>query len=155
MVSRVLVSAPSSSSPLFPGRAAWLTVLIVAVIDAGWLAGSSRLSLLWHSALLPAATLLLSLLAAKGLGALGPRLPWPQVTARIRIAVEGVAFIATGFAALRLFSHLMMTMDIPLADDRLAAWDQALGLDWTAYASWSPPGPGQGWRWHSPIRGYR
>jgi hypothetical protein len=150
-----IVASSSSIPPLFPGRAAWLAVLIVMVIDAGWIAGSSRLSLLWHSALLPAATLALSLFAARGLRTLGPLLPWPQVTARIGVAVEGVAFIATGFTALRLFSHLMMTLDIPLADERLAGWDLALGFDWTAYASWFADRPWarlalalcyQGWR---------
>jgi membrane-associated phospholipid phosphatase len=35
---------------------------------------------------------------------------------------------------LQLFSHFLMTTPMPLADDFLSSWDNALGFDWLAYS---------------------
>lgn len=35
--------------------------------------------------------------------------------------------------AIRLLNHASMAVPLPLADDMLAGWDAALGLDWPAY----------------------
>lgn len=35
---------------------------------------------------------------------------------------------------LQVFNHLTMSTNLPMADDRLMAWDLALGFDWLAYS---------------------
>jgi hypothetical protein len=45
-----------------------------------------------------------------------------------------VAFSWISAAAVQLCSILLMTLPFPIADPVLARWDEALGLDWVAYA---------------------
>jgi hypothetical protein len=47
-----------------------------------------------------------------------------------------VAFSWISAAAVQLCSILLMTLPFPIADPVLARWDEALGLDWVAYATW-------------------
>lgn len=56
--------------------------------------------------------------------------------ARIHALCAGGAFLFAAWPALRLFNHLTMTLALPLADARLAAWDRAIGFDWLGYMQW-------------------
>lgn len=44
-----------------------------------------------------------------------------------------LAFLMVSWSVLRVFNHVSMTSAFPYADDRLADWDRALGLDWHGY----------------------
>jgi hypothetical protein len=52
-----------------------------------------------------------------------------------RLATMGIetAFLISYSAAGCIFSYLVTTLDRPLIDDVLVAWDRALGFDWYAY----------------------
>jgi len=60
---------------------------------------------------------------------------------RIHSLCAGGAFLFAAWPALRLFNHLGMSLALPLADARLAAWDRAIGFDWLGYVRWADGHP--------------
>lgn len=47
--------------------------------------------------------------------------------------LEGLMFLQITWAFLRLYSNLVMTINVPYADEFLASLDQAIGADWLFY----------------------
>ncbi len=106
----------------------WLVLLVVGVAEALWLAATPL-------RIAPASwgILIQSAIAAAAGYAAAVRL---RGHARLFCLLAGIGFLAIAWPVLRLFNHLTMTIALPLADARLAAWDAAIGFDWFAYVGW-------------------
>lgn len=125
----------SVCSGLCPAPRLWLVLCLLFCLNMAWVAFDPRLSLSpgsWW---------------AMGVVALGTplALAWrryrrnsPDRTRENLLSLLLVALYA-GFLTqqVNLFSHLAMSLGMPFADQRLAAWDRALGFDWNAYAHWA------------------
>lgn len=115
----------------FPGRLTWLAVMAVGVVDTIWLTSSERLSLnlesLFSLAFSFTALAVLTLCSCQHGSARVQKMHAPMT---------GILFIILGFAVLRVFNHLTMSIPFALADDELARFDAALGFDWLVYADW-------------------
>jgi len=55
---------------------------------------------------------------------------WRALRDRLNVLLETLVFLNLAFLNLRLLNHLTMTTALPFADERLDAWDRALGFDW-------------------------
>jgi membrane-associated phospholipid phosphatase len=67
-------------------------------------------------------------------GPLARRISWPKLAGTL----ECFGFLYG--QAIFLFALLPLTViSGPLTDDRLAAWDRALGFDWVAFVTWARP----------------
>lgn len=103
--------------------AAWTILgLMVAAAAAGL--GASGLGFDWRSAAMPAT-------AAAGLVALS--LAYRRRDPRLAATLVGVAHLVAFTAVGALLSYMAATLNRPLWDETLHAWDRALGLDWRAY----------------------
>ena len=115
----------------FPGVGYWAALVIVFAISAIWLLTSERLSLD------PSSVRMVLLFA--GLTAFFVFYCRSRTDLRLRrlsVPLIGTLFIILAFTALRVLNHLMMSVPLPWADDRLAELDAILGLDWLTYAKW-------------------
>jgi len=117
---------------LFPHWGMWLVPASLAGLNLAWIALDPRLSLAQGSIVTMlfvgvGTPLALAYRALRGRGF------DPVLEALFRMLM--VALFAGLFTQqLNLFSHLMMTLKLPLADGLLHGWDEALGFDWNAYA---------------------
>lgn len=67
--------------------------------------------------------------------------PDHPLAARLVLLASGLAFLLVAWDVIRLLNHASMALSLPLADDLLAGWDEALGLDWRAYFYWVGSSP--------------
>jgi membrane-associated phospholipid phosphatase len=106
----------------------WRTIIVVALIDAAWLA-ATPVSL---------ATSNWSTIAGIGLCLLAGR--WLAHRTRHRANVHSIltggTMLLAAWPALRIFNHLTMTTAVPWADAQLAAWDGLIRFDWAGYIAW-------------------
>lgn len=113
---------------------AWL--LIVAMgIAAACAMRAFGLTFDWSSAALPGFTSM-ALLAGVGVY----RILRPDTC--IATALESTAQLILFSAAAATLSYAVAALDAPFWDDRFAAWDRALGLNWRAYIAFVE---GDGW----------
>lgn len=117
---------------LFPHWGMWLVPACLAGLNLVWIGLDPRLSLA------PGSIMAMLLVGVGTPLALAYRV-WrarafdPVLEALFRMLM--VALFAGLFTQqLNLFSHLMMTLRLPLADGLLHSWDEALGFDWNEYA---------------------
>jgi membrane-associated phospholipid phosphatase len=111
----------------------WICLGVLALAEAVWLI-ATPLGLTG----LTAATLAQLCALIGGAAFLGRRF---RDNERIHSLCAGGAFLFAAWPALRLFNHLTMSLALPLADARLAAWDRAIGFDWLGYVSWADSHP--------------
>ena len=119
----------------------WFAATCVMALNFAWISLDPRLSLGPASI-----TALLFVVIGTPLALVYRRLRGaqfdPVLEALFRMLMV-VLFAALFTQQLNLFSHLMMTLNLPLADGLLHSWDQALGFDWNGYVqslgatSWS------------------
>ncbi|MGE3366775.1 MAG: phosphatase PAP2 family protein [Rhizobiaceae bacterium] len=115
--------------------ALWGLVALQSLVVAAWIAIDPRISFSLTRADETAITFGLCLLvAAVAYGFETSR--WAVIAGRIRIMATGVLFLFLSFTGARFLNYLSMSLAFPSADDMLDSWDQALGLDWHAYAVW-------------------
>ncbi|MBI5165984.1 MAG: phosphatase PAP2 family protein [Magnetospirillum sp.] len=111
----------------------WFLVAALAAVDAVWLAASG-LGVVPASLAVPS----LGVAVLAGMTAVYRRWrPVPAIAALTGVAAETVAFTAVA----AILSYLVAAAGGPLADDRLAAADRAVGLDWMAVYAWSKAHP--------------
>jgi len=105
-----------------------VTLVLIAIIDIAWVALTplqmhpSTPSFIASVATSAAAALVLARYFCSNL--------------RLQILLKGFTFLLAAWPVLRLFNHLTTTIPIPLADAKLASWDQMIGFDWPAYVGW-------------------
>lgn len=127
---------------------AWLLAIAQTAVIMMWVALSDRISFHFSPPPVSQQIALAVLVSALALVFLfGQRLPL-SIVERAKVVGLGLCFAVPAFTGIRILNHLTMTIPFPLADDPLAAWDRAIGLDWYAYASWI----GQATAWHDVIR---
>lgn len=56
-----------------------------------------------------------------------------ELMCRFDVGLKGIAFILICLLTLRIYNHLTMAFDLPLADNLLDGWDKAIGLSWFSY----------------------
>ena len=109
-----------------------LTAVILAALAVSLLilTGPTRLDLTELAA--PFGTIVGFLLCAQILtvSARNQARPWLP---RLILLARGLAFLQLAWVVIRLFNHTTMAIPFPFADDLLAGWDAALGLDWMAW----------------------
>lgn len=116
----------------FPHWVLWATVLGLFVCNAIWVALSLRISITpdWF-------TLNFTLIAG-GFGGLLLRFykghMFDGILYRLWCLLMTCFMAAVLMGNLQVLNHLTMANSLPIADERLLAWDRALGLDWLAYA---------------------
>lgn len=118
---------------LYPRPAFWGVLAVVLAINMAWIYFNPRLSLATQA------------FVTMGVVFCGTPLALAYRHLRLRPAdaaldkLTRILLLAlfAGFLTqqLNLFSHLAMSLGLPFADQRLAAWDRALGFDWNAYAT--------------------
>lgn len=114
--------------------ALWALIVVQGFLIAIWIAIDPRISFIptdGGQTVIAIAACLLIIAAVEYLVPAKGRSP---VLERVRIMAVGLAFLIVAFVGIRLLNYLTMTLALPLADERLAAWDRLLGLDWYAYA---------------------
>lgn len=62
--------------------------------------------------------------------------PHHPIASRLILLASGLAFLLVAWDVIRLLNHATMASAWPLADDLLAGWDEALGLNWRSYFDW-------------------
>ena len=116
---------------LFPHWSLWLALICLMALNLAWIGLDPRLCLAPRS-------ILAMLLVGVGTPlALAYRVRRGRSFDRVLEALFRMLMVAL-FAGLftqqvNLFSHLMMTLNLPLVDHGLSAWDDALGFDWNGY----------------------
>ncbi|MGE0499428.1 MAG: phosphatase PAP2 family protein [Rhizobiaceae bacterium] len=128
---------------IFPGRAPYGALLAFLAVDVAWLLaagtsvdmGSAAPSLAATAALACAAFALRIASAGPGRGIVvrDQTVVRPALVDTAIVAAEAYVFLLCSWNVVRVLNHLSMTLALPLADDMLASWDAALGLDWNAY----------------------
>ncbi|MEE4012855.1 phosphatase PAP2 family protein [Roseibium sp. FZY0029] len=56
-----------------------------------------------------------------------------ELMCRFDVGLKGIAFILICLLTLRIYNHLTMGIVLPLADNLLDGWDNAIGLSWLSY----------------------
>jgi hypothetical protein len=118
---------------LVPHVGLWLMLACLCAVNMVWLGASPRLSvappwpLIWAGAV---ALIPLLVLWREWRGAVFDR--FLSLMFHVMLAV---IFAALMMQQLGLFNHLAMSLPLPLQDERLMAWDRALGFDWNHYAN--------------------
>ena len=118
---------------LLPHWSLWLVVLVFMMINMVWLIASPRLSLSLDTS------------SKTVLGLVGAALvllywEWRRHTADrplealVKMLLVAL-FIVVFTQQINLFSHLLVSLGLPLADPYLHAWDKALGFDWNHYVT--------------------
>lgn len=108
--------------------AIWWMIGIIAAIDIVWMTVSGfRLSL--GGAIRP---LLVLLVIAVTLGFYSK----VRRDERIEATLTGVLQLLAYGVVAAPFSYLMASLNLPLWDGTLYAWDRAMGLDWRGYLDW-------------------
>jgi hypothetical protein len=140
--SRLRILPPMSSPHLVDRRyvLAWCTVALFALIDAVWLRASGLsvthagvLGVCKASVTLMAIALLLRLLArVPRYNAITERLRYARVADTAAWAAVLVCFIS----ATCVLSYLCVSIDAPLIEGRLIAFDRAMGFDWIVVYEW-------------------
>jgi PAP2 superfamily len=119
----------------FPHWILWATVLAVFAITASWLGLNQRISieLMWIYGNL--------VLSAVGFALISFRAFRPQIfdwfLHRLWCVLLYVLLSAVLMRNLQVLSHLIMSTNLPMADDMLMFWDRSLGFDWLAYSKFS------------------
>ena len=124
--------ATVAARELFPHWSLWLALTGLMALNLLWIGLDPRLGLSPRS--------ILAMLVV-GVGtplALAYRVLRGRSFDRVLEALFLMLMVAL-FAGLftqqvNLFSHLMMSLNLPLMDGRFIAWDEAVGFDWNAYA---------------------
>lgn len=121
-----------AAAHLFPHWGLWVFPLALFMVNMTWIGLSPRLSFSTHSVLSLALVLVGTPLALA-------YAHWRRTsfdrTLGILFRTLMVALFAGLFTqSINIFSHLGMTLNMPLADGLLQSWDNALGFDWNGYA---------------------
>jgi PAP2 superfamily len=116
----------------FPHWAMWLAVLALLAANSIWLLANPRISIeaLYASNNAVAVTIAIIAIAFRVMRF--ESFDW--FLHRVWAVLLYVLLAAVLMINLQIISHLMMTIDFPMADERLLAWDKAIGFDWLAYA---------------------
>ncbi|NIJ42720.1 membrane-associated phospholipid phosphatase [Parvibaculum indicum] len=118
---------------LFPGRNAYLLVLIVAAVDAIWLAFSS-VSLAGSEFVLLSVQVAILLVLSWAIERRSFSAPvMERLSGRLVHFMQGIAFLLVAWVALRVLNQASMSFDLPLTDKMLIHWDSFLPIDWHSY----------------------
>ena len=133
-----LVRKWAAARHLMPGSAALLCLLVSCLIVAVLLAVGPTF--------LDPRGPLSTMTAVVGLVGLVALILWRfdhdhPVASRLILLASGLAFLILAWDVIRLLNHTTMALASPLADELLARWDAALGLDWPAYFDWVGSSP--------------
>ncbi|MDR5748318.1 phosphatase PAP2 family protein [Caballeronia sp. LZ029] len=115
-------------------------VLLIAVIDAAWISLSGHavvfasISAKCRAAgsMIFLAVLLRALMCVRGYRAVAERFQYPRVADTAAWGALLICFVS----AAGVLSYLCVSIDAPLIDGRLIAFDRALGFDWLAVYKW-------------------
>jgi membrane-associated phospholipid phosphatase len=116
----------------FPHWILWIAVIAVFAVTSTWLGLSQRLSIepQWITGNI--------ILCSVGLLLISFRAMRPQIfdwfLHRLWCTLLCVLISAVLMRNLQVLSHLIMSTNLPMADDLLMAWDRGLGFDWLAYS---------------------
>jgi hypothetical protein len=118
---------------LLPHWSMWGVLVFLFALNMTWIALTPRFSLSRWSVPLMALVLLGPplVLAYREMRGGGHNRNRERMLALLLIALYAGLFTQQ----VNLFSHLGMSLAHPLIDDRLIAWDRALGFDWNGYAA--------------------
>jgi hypothetical protein len=127
-----LVSLKALHHWAFPHVWLWVSALCMFSINAIWIGLSTRIAILpmWYFSNLGFAGIALLLALARG---------WREesfdwLLHRVWCLFMGALFASVLLNNLMVLNHLLMTINFPMADARLLAWDSALGFDWLSYS---------------------
>jgi PAP2 superfamily len=116
----------------FPHWILWCAVLVLFAVNSAWLGLSTRISIesAWmtgNAILTVAAFVIITFRMFKP-----EKFDW--FLHRLWSVLLYVLLSALLMRNLQVLNHLTMSTNLPMADDRLMAWDVALGFDWLAYS---------------------
>jgi len=124
----------------------WISAGLVILADAIWLHATGRSVVLANVreslVLIPELACILAGLVLMLHGPIAKRGPkYRQLAKRFRageiaILIHSVAWLIVFSAGVCILSYLLVTLTPPLIDDKLAAMDTALGLDWMSWYRW-------------------
>ncbi len=123
----------------FPHWLLWSAVLALFAVNSLWLGLSARISIEpnWMTG---NAILTVAAFAIISFRMLKPdKFDW--FLHRLWSILLYVLLSALLMRNLQVLNHLTMSTNMPMADDRLMAWDVALGFDWLAYSKWLTASP--------------
>ncbi|MES2104118.1 MAG: phosphatase PAP2 family protein [Pseudomonadota bacterium] len=117
--------------------ARWALTLAVFVVDAIWLSAS-------HYSVSGARSLAVFFIALLGLGLLSAIGKLPRYSAvarspyaqRARLTLHCIFLLSVFTAAAGVLQYLLITLNPPVVDARLAAWDALIGFDWVYAFLW-------------------
>lgn len=123
----------------FPHWILWSAVLALFAVNSLWLGLSTRISIEpnWmtgNAILTVAAFAIITFRMSKP-----EKFDW--FLHRLWSILLYVLLSALLMRNLQVLNHLTMSINLPMADDRLMAWDVALGFDWLAYSKWLTASP--------------
>lgn len=118
---------------LLPHWSLWVVVLVFMMINVVWLMANPRLSV-------SVETSSKTVLGLVGIGLALLYWDWRRHTADRTLeflfkTLSVALFIVVFTQQINLFSHLLVSLGLPLADPYLHAWDKALGFDWNHYVT--------------------
>ncbi len=122
------VSAVASPQTLPCSRFCIAILALIAIVDIGWVALTP---LQMH----PSTPSFIAKVVTWAIAAL-VLARYFSGNLRLRILLHGITFLFAAWPVLRLFNHLTTTIPVPLADEKLASWDQMIGFNWLAYVGW-------------------
>jgi membrane-associated phospholipid phosphatase len=116
----------------FPHWILWATVLAISSINALWASLSNRFTMQdqLFTADLVIAFVAMSFMAFRMLKS--EVFNW--FLHRLWAFLLSLFMAVILMSDLQIFSHLIMSTNLPMADDALMHWDHSLGFDWLAYA---------------------
>jgi membrane-associated phospholipid phosphatase len=123
----------------FPHWVLWVAVLATFAVTATWLGLSARISIapMWVVGNL--------VLSFGGILLIIFRAMRPQIfdwfLHRLWCVLLCTLISAVLMRNLQVLSHLIMSTNLPMADDTLMAWDKGLGFDWLAYSKFITSSP--------------
>lgn len=127
---------------LFPGRNAYLLVLIVAVVDAIWLA-FTNVSFAGSELILLALQVAIVIALSKAIERRTFTNPtMEKLSGRLVHFMQGVAFLLIAWVTLRVLNQASMSFGLPYTDQLLIHWDGFLPVDWHSYFRFVQVNPG-------------
>lgn len=124
--------ARRAASHLLPHASFWLGGLAVFVVNMSWVWLNPRFSI-DPAFLLNMSVVLVTPLALVYAEWRAPH--FDRVFAALFRFFVVMLYVSLFWQQINLFNQLVMSTGVPLADERLMGWDNALGLDWNAYVS--------------------
>ncbi|MAB13973.1 phosphatase PAP2 family protein [Parvibaculum sp.] len=127
---------------LFPGRNAYLLVLIVAVVDAIWLAFSNVSFAGSELVLLSVQVVFVIVLSTVIERRTFSSPTMERLSGRLVHFMQGIAFLLAAWVSLRILNQASMWFDLPYTDRLLIHWDGFLPVDWHSYFRFVQLNPG-------------